>query len=81
MRSVDPEDLTGPERAAERALAKRLREQVRAHGGCACCVHRDPDSEGWGRALCGLAPPALFKGAACIFEPDFAAIDALGTPT
>lgn len=70
MRSLDPEDLTGPERATERERAKRVREQVNAMGGCFCCLNRDRDSEGWGRANCGLPKPAVFKGVNCEFKPD-----------
>ncbi len=70
-RSIDPEDLTGPERAAARAQGKRAREQVNACGGCACCLHRDRATEGWNRALCGLKPPATFKDKDCTFAPDY----------
>jgi hypothetical protein len=78
-RTIDPDDLTGPERAAARAQARPVRDQVNASGGCFCCLNRDRDSEGWGRANCGLAPPAKFKGPTCAFRPDNDRIYCRGT--
>lgn len=67
----DPDFLTGPERAAARAQAKPMVKEAKAHGGCWGCLNRDRDTEGWGRALCGLKPPARFQSKQCVFKPDY----------
>lgn len=65
---TDPDHLTSPERAAAREQAKVVREKVIECGGCACCLNRDRNTEGWGRALCGLQPAQVFPK--CDFDPD-----------
>jgi hypothetical protein len=62
--------LTRPERAAERALARRLRLKVVAAGGCEYCRHA---VHGWGISACSAADrtfPRCMKTPGVEFEPD-----------
>lgn len=69
--TLDPEDLSRPERAVHRAQGRTAMERVKACGGCYCCLRRDPKSEGWGRATCGMVKPAQFLKPGCQFDPDY----------
>jgi hypothetical protein len=44
------DDLTPPERYAERELGKEKREQVNKVGRCRVCIHRS--GAAWGRGYC-----------------------------
>lgn len=60
--------LTRPERATDRAIAKRLRAKVTAAGGCRYCLHRLTN---WGGCQASRTFPMCVKerdGAQ--FEPD-----------
>ncbi|WP_426269173.1 hypothetical protein ACN9MB_13180 [Dyella kyungheensis] len=56
---MSADHLTGPERQAERAQAKRIRAQIYAVGGCGLCIHRDRSVQGWGRSICQI-PGRIF---------------------
>lgn len=68
--SRDLDALTRPERAVEVRDARKVLKIVQQHQ-CFCCLRRDRDTEGWGKAACGLPRPALFNGPGCQFDPDW----------
>ena len=59
------DELTGPERAAEIHLRRRLMPLVFECGGCRMCAQRIEDDAGW--ADCGLVPQRKFP--ACVEQP------------
>ena len=66
--------LTPPEDRTERDNGWKVVDRVKACGGCACCLNRDRETEGWGAAVCGLVPSLAFP--ACCgktpgFRPDY----------
>lgn len=75
-KSLDPDELTGPERFAARQQAKDVLDVAKASGYCFCCTRRRKETEdkGFGLAECGLKPPARPRKAGCVFEPDYSRI-------
>ena len=64
--------LTPPEDRTERENGWKAVDRVKACGGCFCCLNRG--AEGFGIAVCGLAPSLTFP--ACTgktpgFAPDY----------
>jgi hypothetical protein len=51
---MSEDDLTRPERACEVRDAKEKRAEILRRGVCGCCLNRDRNSEGWGRAVCSI---------------------------
>ena len=67
-------ELTKPEHACERHLAKRKRDKVKKKGGCFCCVHC---VRAFGIAACtqlGKTFPSCIDSPGLHFEPDHNAI-------
>jgi hypothetical protein len=69
------DDLTNPEDSAEREKRRRILAELKAHGGCAYCVHRDLTSVAWGRYLCEagfrrMFPNCTTDGKSPAFELD-----------
>lgn len=61
---------TGPERVAERDIARRLRRKIKDAGGCAYCIHA---VHGWDASACdtpGRTFPLCLKTRGIGFEPD-----------
>ncbi len=68
--TVDPLELSRPERHVYGGQRRSMVDKVKAAGGCWFCLRRDQSSEAFGRALCGKVKPAKFLHAGCEFNPD-----------
>lgn len=58
MKIVD--GLTNPEDSAERQARRRVLAALKSCGGCAMCIHRDPNVMAWGRSVCSADASRTF---------------------